>query len=133
MRIILLAIVASFAIPLGGAAQTTIGPGGGPMAPGASQPPGYIPGGAGPGGVQVAPGPAARGVNVERTSPGGTALAPGAAGRVSTAPSRVSTAPRVRAPVSLRGRSLAVSKKATVKKKKTAKTAKKKKAKSKPR
>ena len=67
-----------------GMAQT-IGPGGGLMAPGPSQPRGYTPGGTGAGGVTVAPGPAARGVNVERDSPGGR-LAPGPAGSVSTAP-----------------------------------------------
>jgi hypothetical protein len=72
----------------------TIGPGGGPIAPGPSQPRGYTPGGTGAGGVTVAPGPAARGVNVDRDSPGGR-LAPGSAGSVSTAPTaRTTTAVR---------------------------------------
>ena len=68
----------------------TIGPGGGPIAPGPSQPRGYTPGGTGAGGVTVAPGPAARGVNVDRDSPGGR-LAPGSAGSVSTAPTARTT------------------------------------------
>jgi hypothetical protein len=68
----------------------TIGPGGGPIAPGPSQPRGYTPGGTGAGGVTVAPGPAARGVNVDRDSPGGR-LAPGSAGSVSTAPAARTT------------------------------------------
>jgi hypothetical protein len=64
----------------------TIGPGGGPMAPGPSQPRDYTPGGIGPGGVPVAPGPAARDLNIERIGPGGGPLAPGPAGNVGTGP-----------------------------------------------
>ena len=59
-----------------------IGPGGGPMAPGPSQPRDFTPGGVGPGGARVAPGPAARNANVERLGPGGGRLAPGPAGSV---------------------------------------------------
>jgi hypothetical protein len=69
-----------------GVAQT-IGPGGGPIAPGPSQPRDFTPGGIGPGGGAVAPGPAARGVNIERTGPGGGRLAPGPAGSVDSGPS----------------------------------------------
>jgi hypothetical protein len=67
-------------------AQTT-GPGGGPMAPGPSQPRDFTPGGIGPGGAPVAPGPAARGANIERIGPGGGRLAPGPAGSVDSGPS----------------------------------------------
>ena len=68
-------------------AQTqAIGPGGTPMAPGPSQPRDFTPGGIGAGGVAVAPGRAARGVNVERIGPGGTPLAPGPAGTVRPSP-----------------------------------------------
>src|SRR5262245_64705038 len=63
----------------------TIGPGGVPMAPGPSQPRDFTPGGISPGG-RVAPGPAARGVDIERTGPAGDRLAPGPAGSVSTDP-----------------------------------------------
>jgi hypothetical protein len=66
-------------------AQTT-GPGGGPMAPGPSQPRDFTPGGIGPGGGAVAPGRAARDVNIERIGPGGGRLAPGPAGSVGTGP-----------------------------------------------
>jgi hypothetical protein len=69
------------------AAAQTIGPGGGPIAPGPSQPRDFTPGGIGPGGVPVAPGPAARGVNIERIGPGGGRLAPGPAGSVDSGPS----------------------------------------------
>src|SRR3954464_15795035 len=62
------------------------GPGGGPMAPGPSQPHDYTPGGTGAGGVAVAPGRAARRVNMDRVGPGGGALAPGSAGQVGTGP-----------------------------------------------
>jgi hypothetical protein len=65
----------------------TIGPGGGPIAPGPSQPRDFTPGGIGPGGGQVAPGPAARGVNIERIGPGGGRMAPGPAGSVDSGPS----------------------------------------------
>jgi hypothetical protein len=61
-------------------AQTTIGPGGIPIAPGPSQP-NYVPGGIGPGGTPVAPGPAARGV-IQEIGPGGIPIAPGPAGRI---------------------------------------------------
>jgi hypothetical protein len=63
-----------------------IGPGGVPMAPGASQPHDFTPGGRGPGGVKVAPGSSAREVDIERRGPGNTRLAPGRAGRVGTGP-----------------------------------------------
>ena len=70
-----------------GSAQTLApGPGGGPMAPGPSQPHDYTPGGTGAGGVAVAPGRAARRVNTDRIGPGGGALAPGSAGSVNTGP-----------------------------------------------
>ena len=69
-----------------GSAQT-IGPGGGPIAPGPSQPRDFTPGGIGPGGGPVAPGPAARGVNIERIGPGGGPIAPGPAGSVDSGPS----------------------------------------------
>ncbi len=59
----------------------TIGPGGVPMAPGPSQPRDFTPGGRGPGVVKVAPGAAARDVDIERRGPGNTRLAPGRAGR----------------------------------------------------
>jgi hypothetical protein len=59
----------------------TIGPGGVPMAPGPSQPRDFTPGGVGPGGTRVAPGAAARDVDIERRGPGNTRLAPGRAGR----------------------------------------------------
>jgi hypothetical protein len=75
MRVRLLVITAMLGMATLAWAQT-IGPGGGPIAPGPSQPHGYTPGGTGPGGVSVAPGPAARGVNVERVGPGGSILAP---------------------------------------------------------
>jgi len=64
-----------------------IGPGGTPMAPGASQPRDFTPGGIGAGGVKVSPGRATRGVNVQRIGPGGTRLAPGSAGTVDSGPS----------------------------------------------
>jgi hypothetical protein len=85
MRARMLVITATLGMATLAWAQT-IGPGGGPMAPGPSQPHGYTPGGTGPGGVSVAPGPAARGVNVERVGPGGSILAPGPAGSVRTGP-----------------------------------------------
>jgi hypothetical protein len=66
-------------------AQQTIGPGGVPMAPGPSQPRDFTPGGVGPGGA-VAPGPAARGANIDREGPGGTRFAPGPAGSVGSGP-----------------------------------------------
>jgi len=67
-------------------AQTqTIGPGGVPMAPGPSQPRDFTPGGINAGGSQVAPGPAARDIYMERIGPGGARLAPGA-GDVGTGP-----------------------------------------------
>jgi hypothetical protein len=69
------------------AAAQTIGPGGGPIAPGPSQPRDFTPGGIGPGGGAVAPGPAARGVNIERTGPGGGRVAPGPAGSIDSGPS----------------------------------------------
>src|SRR4051812_4644692 len=65
----------------------TIGPGGVPMAPGPSQPRDFTPGGISPGG-RVAPGAAARGVDIERPGPAGARLAPGPAGSVSTDPTR---------------------------------------------
>jgi hypothetical protein len=85
----MLARVLFVAALLGAASITTsnaqtIGPGGGPMAPGPSQPRDFTPGGIGAGGTSVAPGAAARGVNVERIGPGGGRLAPGAAGSVGT-------------------------------------------------
>ena len=82
MRHSWLATLALLALAGPAFAQTeAIGPGGIRMAPGPSQPHNYTPGGIGPGG-KVAPGPAARGVNVDRIGPGGTRLAPGAAGSV---------------------------------------------------
>jgi hypothetical protein len=51
---------------------------------GPSQPRDFTPGGIGPGGGAVAPGRAARDVNIERIGPGGTRLAPGPAGNVGT-------------------------------------------------
>jgi len=89
LRTVQLVIVATLGLAGFSAAQT-IGPGGGPIAPGPSQPRGYTPGGTGAGGVTVAPGPAARGINVDRDSPGGR-LAPGSAGSVSTAPAARTT------------------------------------------
>jgi len=86
MRIRVLAIIAALMVADVALAQTErIGPGGIPMAPGPSQPRNFTPGGIGAGGVQVAPGTAARGVNVERIGPGGGPLAPGPAGTVSGA------------------------------------------------
>jgi len=79
MRYSWLATLALLAVASPGLAQNeAIGPGGIRMAPGASQPRDFTPGGIGPGG-RVAPGPAARGVNVDRIGPGGTRLAPGSA------------------------------------------------------
>ena len=72
-----IALVGAATISIG--AAQTIGPGGGPIAPGPSQPRDFTPGGIGPGGGPVAPGPAARGVNIERIGPGGGRLAPGPA------------------------------------------------------
>jgi hypothetical protein len=89
LRPILLLVIPLLAFAHVSSAQT-IGPGGGPIAPGPSQPRGYTPGGSGAGGVTVAPGPAARGVNVDRDSPGGR-LAPGSAGSASTAPAARTT------------------------------------------
>jgi hypothetical protein len=94
-RTILIVTLAAIAFPHVSSAQT-IGPGGGPIAPGPSQPRGYTPGGTGAGGVTVAPGPAARGVNVDRDSPGGR-LAPGSAGSATTTPA-VRTTTVVRPP-----------------------------------
>jgi hypothetical protein len=85
IRLSLVAAALALAGATAGLAQT-IGPGGGPMAPGPSQPRDYTPGGIGPGGVPVAPGPAARDVNIERIGPGGGPLAPGPAGNVGTGP-----------------------------------------------
>ena len=86
MRIGALAIITALTVADVALAQTErIGPGGIPMAPGPSQPRDYTPGGVGAGGVQVAPGAAARGVNVDRIGPGGGPLAPGPAGTVSGA------------------------------------------------
>jgi hypothetical protein len=82
MRIGLLVIIAALAMSELCSTQT-IGPGGGLIAPGASQPQGPTPGGIGPGGVVIAPG-SAGGVNFERLGPGGTRLAPGPAGTVDT-------------------------------------------------
>ena len=65
------------------AAAQTIGPGGVPLAPGASQPRDFTPGGTGPGGG-VAPGRAAPRTNIDREGAGGTRLAPGSAGSVGT-------------------------------------------------
>src|SRR3989442_1684251 len=75
LRLSLVAAALAFAGATAGLGQT-IGPGGGPMAPGPSQPRDYTPGGIGPGGVPVAPGPAARDVNIERIGPAGPARAP---------------------------------------------------------
>jgi hypothetical protein len=87
MRTLGLVTVALIAWSVSALAQTErIGPGGVRMAPGASQPHDFTPGGIGAGGVPVAPGSAARDVNVERIGPGGTALAPGPAGNVGTGP-----------------------------------------------
>jgi hypothetical protein len=85
--IIALLLTAIVAAPLLNevALAQTIGPGGVPMAPGPSQPRDFTPGGISPGGM-VAPGPAARGVDIERTGPAGDRLAPGPAGSVSTDP-----------------------------------------------
>jgi hypothetical protein len=65
------------------AAQTTIGPGGVPLAPGPSQPRDFTPGGTGAGGG-IAPGRAAPRTNIDREGAGGTRLAPGSAGSVGT-------------------------------------------------
>jgi hypothetical protein len=81
----IIALVGAASISI--AAAQTIGPGGGPIAPGPSQPRDFTPGGIGPGGTRVAPGPAARGVNMERTGPGGGKVAPGPAGSVDSGPS----------------------------------------------
>ena len=87
IRLSLVAATLALAGATAALAQTqSIGPGGGPMAPGPSQPRDYTPGGIGPGGVPVAPGPAARDVNIERIGPGGGPLAPGPAGNVGTGP-----------------------------------------------
>jgi hypothetical protein len=79
------ALVGAASVSIGMA--QTIGPGGGPIAPGPSQPRDFTPGGIGPGGTRVAPGPAARGVNMERIGPGGGRVAPGPAGSVDSGPS----------------------------------------------
>jgi hypothetical protein len=84
-RVLLVAALAGTASITPLSAQT-IGPGGGPMAPGPSQPRDFTPGGIGAGGVGVAPGRAARDVNIERIGPGGGRLAPGPAGSVGTGP-----------------------------------------------
>ena len=81
---VLVTIVVALLLSEGALAQT-IGPGGVPLAPGPSQPRDFTPGGISPGGA-VAPGPAARGVNIERTGPAGDRIAPGPAGSVSTDP-----------------------------------------------
>src|SRR5262245_12028105 len=81
MRAVLAAIALVVMAAASAAAQTTLGPGGVPMAPGPSRPHDFTPGGVGPGGA-VAPGPAARGANIDREGPGGTRIAPGSAGSV---------------------------------------------------
>jgi hypothetical protein len=87
MRMPIVVAVALIGCSLSALGQTErIGPGGVRMAPGPSQPHDFTPGGIGAGRVPVAPGPAARDVNVERVGPGGTALAPGPAGSVGTGP-----------------------------------------------
>ena len=89
MRYSWLAIMAPLALADVGLAQMPgqrIGPGGGSMAPGPSQPHDFTPGGIGAGGVPVAPGAGARGVNIDRIGPGGGRLAPGPAGSVGTGP-----------------------------------------------
>lgn len=87
MRKLVLVTIGLLGCSVSGFAQTErIGPGGVRMAPGPSQPRDFTPGGIGAGGVPVAPGSAARDVNVERIGPGGGALAPGPAGSVGTGP-----------------------------------------------
>jgi hypothetical protein len=87
MRTAVLVTIALLGASVSALAQTErIGPGGVRMAPGPSQPRDFTPGGIGAGRVPVAPGPAARDVNVERIGPGGGALAPGPAGNVGTGP-----------------------------------------------
>jgi hypothetical protein len=112
-RVLVVAAVVATACVTAPSAQT-IGPGGGPIAPGPSQPRDFTPGGIGPGGVPVAPGRAARGVNIERIGPGGGLLAPGPAGSVGTgptldlptvAPSSRDLAPTVRSKRLQRGKS----------------------------
>jgi len=86
MRILTLGLIAMVGWPTTCLAQTeSIGPGGIRMAPGASQPHDFTPGGVGPGGA-IAPGRAARDANMDRVGPGGTRLAPGSAGSVGTGP-----------------------------------------------
>jgi hypothetical protein len=86
MLVRFLFIAAIVVVSVTAASAQTIGPGGGPMAPGPSQPRDFTPGGIGPGGGAVAPGRGARGVNIERIGPGGGRLAPGPAGSVGTGP-----------------------------------------------
>jgi hypothetical protein len=83
MRAIFLFVALLASTEAGFAQPTAPGPGGVPMAPGPSQPHTFTPGGSGTGGA-VAPGPAARNVNMDRIGPGGVALAPGGTRRVRT-------------------------------------------------
>jgi hypothetical protein len=86
MRVFLWAVAIGVLAGTMATAQTqTIGPGGVPLAPGPSRPRDFVPGGIGPGGA-VAPGPAARGGNIDREGPGGTRIAPRPAGSVGTGP-----------------------------------------------
>jgi hypothetical protein len=64
-------------------------------APGGTVPE-FNPGGIGPGGTPIAPGPAAHGVFIERAGPGGFVLAPGPAGQLSG--TEAPATPRLSAP-----------------------------------